>query len=90
MKVLKAIEIKPENIAELWTCPYVTKIERMEYETWADEEKDFYISEQTEEPHFGLYLLGHKQPACGGYLVQDVHGLWRVVGKAPIEIVPNE
>lgn len=86
IKARKAIEIKAENIAELWSCPYVCKIERLEYCTFEDEERGQSISSEIDEPHFALFLLGYKLPAVDGYLIQDVHGLWRIADKGKFEL----
>lgn len=76
MKIIKAIKLTEGNIQEIWECPAVYRISKLQFDPIND--MGGYL-EADELPHTQIWLLGFKFPCAtdGGYIVMDDHGYWR-------------
>ncbi len=85
MKIVKAIKLADDNMQEIWDCPVVYKVSKLELE--ADDEALSGNLGTTETPRTLVFVQGFKLPCAtiGGYLAQDDKGYWRYLKQEEFE-----
>lgn len=76
MEIIKAIKLTEDNIQEIWECPAVYRISKLQLDLLNGVKRGL---EKDDRPFTQIWITGSEFPCAtrDGYLVLDELGYWR-------------